>query len=143
MPEKPAAGLVDVKYELLVKKVRSSPTLPLALKDLARTELTEALQWVEVWRAEDNRGLRKKIALWVGLGLAAEIFILFTLVVAQATGLWLWPRLAFHLDEWAFSVFSTAVLLQTFVLAKLVVSNLFPAVDKDESDVRPKRRGKA
>jgi len=80
--------------------------------------------------AQDNRGLRKKIALSVGIGLGIEILVLFFLVLSQGLGHIPFSRCAhFELERWTFSIFTSAVLLQTFALANLIVRNLFPTSD--------------
>lgn len=105
--------------------IRSSPSIELSTTRAAADAFQSELQQIELASAEDNRRLRKQIALCVGIALALEILLLFVLVFFQGVGLKIRGS-AFNLNEWAFSIFCSAVLLQTFGLAKLVVSNLFP-----------------
>lgn len=53
--------------------------------------------------------------------LGIEIVGLFTMMIFQGFGFF-----DFALENWAFSIFSTGVLAQTFALARTIVIHLFP-----------------
>ena len=87
----------------------------------------------------ENRRLRRMCAGLIGIGLFLEINALFYIVVGQ--GMYSLPFFGgyFHLEQWTFDVFTSAVLLQTFGLARLVVKNLFPDASKDDRE-KPRQR---
>jgi len=120
------------KTAALVAQVEQASAAVFSTTDKARDKIALELLAEDLALARDNRALRKKIALWVGSGLAAEIVLLFVLVVAQGLGAIPFYDRGFELERWTFSIFTTAVLLQTFGLARLVVRNLFPDGERRE-----------
>jgi hypothetical protein len=110
---------------------------PLSTTEQAKENIRIDLMAEELALARDNRQLRKTIASLVGLGLAIEIAILFFFVLAQGLGRIPFMQAQFGLEKWTFGVFTSAVLLQTFGLATLIVRNLFP------HDEHLRRRGKS
>lgn len=99
---------------------------PLDTTQQARDHLAFKVEEEKLILTQDNRKLRKTIAACVGIGLAIEIIILFVFVLFQGIDHVLWTRSQFKLEKWTFSIFTSAVLLQTFGLANLIVRNLFP-----------------
>ena len=121
----------------LISAVRlSASQQPLTTTEAAKEDIRIGLLSEELQLTVDNRKLRKKIALWVGIGLAIEVILLFGLVIAQGFGGVPMIHRKFSLEQWTFSVFTSAVLLQTFGLARLVVKNLFP--DRIEKSIAAK-----
>lgn len=112
--------------ELLAAVSNSSEQKPLSTTEAAKEEIRIGLLGEELRLAKDNRTLRKTIALCVGVALAIEIIFLFLLVLAQGLGYFPFSKCPFVLEKWTFSIFTSAVLLQTFGLAHLIVRNLFP-----------------
>ena len=112
----------------VVAAIKQETPPPLATTALLFEHIDVHLRWSEYRLKEDNRQLRKRIAFWVGLGLAFEILVLVLFVAAQGVGEITFGEhvIKFHLQEWTFSVFTSAVLLQTFGLATIIVNNLFP-----------------
>jgi hypothetical protein len=111
------------------------PLQPLDTTQKAQDALDLELRTEALRLTQDNRNLRKKIALSVGIALAVEIVVLFALVLFQGIGRIPLTNFSFALERWTFSIFTSAVLLQTFALANLIVRNLFPT-----SDAPPKQR---
>lgn len=121
----------------LISAVRlSASQQPLTTTEAAKEDIRIELLREELQLAVDNRRLRKRIAISVGVGLAVEILLLFGLVICQGFGRI--PRTSsyFYLEHWTFSIFTSSVLLQTFGLARLVVKNLFP--EKSDSSATRK-----
>lgn len=83
---------------------------------------TTVLAAEDVEDRKQNRGLRKTIAIRLIWMLSAELMFLGLMIIFQGFTIW-----GFHLQEWVFSIFTTSVLAQTFLLVRVVVKNLFPA----------------
>jgi len=112
--------------DIIASVAKSAGKQPLATTQEAEENIRIKLKAEELSLAQDNRKLRKLIAALVGVGLAVEIVLLFYLVTAQGLHRLPFKNSAFGLEQWTFSVFTSAVLLQTFGLATLIVRNLFP-----------------
>ena len=97
----------------------------LALAATAPTEefnSTAALGAQEVEDRIQNRGLRKGIALNLIKILVCEIIFIGLMIIFQAFSIW-----GFVLNQAVFSIFTTSVLAQTFLLVRVVVKDLFPS----------------
>lgn len=134
--------------ELIAKIKAAETSRPVDTTGDAATRMRQELHWEDLALRKDNRGLRKQIAIWVGIGLAAEILFLFWLVASQGMGVALGTHgiyalgRRFVLEQWTFNVFTTSVLVQTFALATLIVRNLFPE-NHGNDQVKPSSRGAA
>jgi hypothetical protein len=142
-PPTPPAPLGQLSAPALeIARAKQSVVKPLSTTEPARERIALSMQIEDLWLKRDNRELRKKIAKWVGAGLGIEIFLLFTLVIAQGVGrfpvVWInaphWRALKFSLDQSTFSLFTSSVLLQTFGLALVIVQSLFPKPPGDKGD---------
>jgi hypothetical protein len=132
--------------ELLADIEGSAPKKPLSTTIEIREQIQLNLEVIRVGiereklnLAKDNRGLRKTIAKCVGAALAFEILMLFVLVVSQGLGHVPWWHSSFKLEQWTFNVFTSAVLLQTFGLATLIVKNIFPPTEEETGRKRGKK----
>ena len=86
---------------------------------------TAALANQDVEDRKQNRGLRKNIAWYLLIVLAVELGFLGLMIVFQGFSIW-----GFLLNQFVFSVFTTSVLAQTFLLVRVVVKDLFPSGGK-------------
>jgi hypothetical protein len=134
-------GGSTITQSALVAKIERLRTSALSTTEDALQEIKLGIEAERLALAQDNRNLRKKIAICVGVGLGIEVLLLFYMVLSQGLGHAALTTAEFSLEGWTFNVFTTAVLLQTFGLARLVVKNLFP--DNETSPSRISARPKA
>lgn len=106
----------------------ASGKTPISTTEKSEAKIKLDLLSEELELATDNRKLRRNIAKCVGIALGIEILVLFLLVIAQGLQHFPFCTDVFQLEKWTFSVFTSAVLLQTFGLATVIVKNLFPVV---------------
>lgn len=75
---------------------------------------------------DQTLGFRDNVKSWLIRILVAEIIFLMALVAFQGFG---WG--SFKLNNWFFSVYANACLLQTFFLMRCIVAHLFPSDPKN------------